>query len=604
MPIEGDEYVELTRDEILLLLETELQTQFGIDIDLSDSSVFSTFADVQATVHANNFEPLLKELHDSAFLRTATGQALDDSVAILGFQRREAVKATGVVRFSREEIANKNYVIQEGTIVQTDDESPVRFETSESVSLKKFDGFESDTVSLYAEDVAEFGRTTAVSWTGAGALESSATGGMIYRKNVETREGDKNSCRVQLTTGARGQVYFHVDDVDNNYYLEADKTGEQFFLTRQIGGSGSILDSVSGLTIPTDEWLEVVYDCKVPNGSSDNIYAYLYNEAGDLLAELSANDTTYTSGGYGFGSQTAKVYFDDYSQYSVGANVTAVSGGATGNVGAATLTVLPVVPSGVESVTNPYNTGNSDYTDLLGLSYITGRQRETDEELRQRVQDSNTTSGKATIDAVAQAVKDVEGVLSVNYVENKDSVADGDGRPPTSFEIIVFGGDNDEIAQAIHDTAAGTAHDVGGYAGTLASGTGQSLVTGQTYTYEFSNPTEVAVDVTMDIVVTDEYIGDTALRNLIVDYIGGTDSDGLNVNGELGAGEDVIVDKVEDVIVGEDTGVKGIVSLSFTPVATTDGDGLDVVAISGTGTYEVATTNASDGSISITKTTV
>jgi hypothetical protein len=106
----------------------------------------------------------------------------------------------------------------------------------------------------------------------------------------------------------------------------------------------------------------------------------------------------------------------------------------------------------------------------------------------------------------------------------------------------------------------------------------------------------VSVDITLDVVVNDTFVGADSVRDRIVGYVGGTKSDGTSVLG-TGPSEDIYVDQIEDIVTGpDDTGVVGISSTSFTPSTTTDPNGLDVVSI---GQNEVATTNAEDGSITI-----
>jgi hypothetical protein len=43
-------------------------------------------------------------------------------------------------------------------------------------------------------------------------------------------------------------------------------------------------------------------------------------------------------------------------------------------------------------------------------------------------------------------------VLQAFVIENETDVTDGFGRPPHSFEVIVVGGDDQEIGQTIFDT--------------------------------------------------------------------------------------------------------------------------------------------------------
>ena len=83
---------------------------------------------------------------------------------------------------------------------------------------------------------------------------------------------------------------------------------------------------------------------------------------------------------------------------------------------------------------------------------VTGRFAETDEQLRIRRAQSFRV-GFATENAIRQALLNrVEGIVSALVVSNRTMQTDLDGRPPKSFEAIVQGGQDGDIAQTIWDT--------------------------------------------------------------------------------------------------------------------------------------------------------
>jgi len=82
---------------------------------------------------------------------------------------------------------------------------------------------------------------------------------------------------------------------------------------------------------------------------------------------------------------------------------------------------------------------------------VLGRNLETDTELRLRRSNSLRLAGSSTPDAIRAAVSNVLGVSSVFLVENQTSAVDSGGRPPKSFETIVEGGADSDIAQTIFD---------------------------------------------------------------------------------------------------------------------------------------------------------
>jgi len=187
--------------------------------------------------------------------------------------------------------------------------------------------------------------------------------------------------------------------------------------------------------------------------------------------------------------------------------------------------------------------------------------------------------------------------------ENKtddDNTGSG-GLPPHSFEAVVFGGSDKDVAEAIFEKKAVTAHDYAGVNGTAVTETVVADTNGQERDITFSRPNAINVDMTLDVVVNDNYIGDDELKDRIVRYIGGILSDGTDTVG-LGVSEDVIIDNVRDVVVGaDDTGVVAFDnSIDGTPLETTPSstvvDGIEVIDI---GAVEVAQTDATDTSITI-----
>jgi uncharacterized phage protein gp47/JayE len=289
---------------------------------------------------------------------------------------------------------------------------------------------------------------------------------------------------------------------------------------------------------------------------------------------------------------------------SVQATVRAVDGGSEGNLASNTLVVLPSPPNFVDGVTNPDPTGDPNFTDTSGTTLVVGRDEESDEELRDRAQSTITTGGDATVDALTSAVvNEVTGATSVRVYENptsNDNTGSG-GLPPYSFEAVVLGGNSNDVAQTIFETKAVTARSYGGARGTQVTET-VTADNGQQFQLDFTRPSEVQIDMTLDLVVTDEFDGADAVRDAIVQYIGGTLSNGETVIG-LGVGENVYIDRIENLATDAEKGVLGIDSsgTSYTPTTTTDSNNLDVIAVSDN---EVAQTDGSDGSITINTTQI
>jgi len=244
---------------------------------------------------------------------------------------------------------------------------------------------------------------------------------------------------------------------------------------------------------------------------------------------------------------------------SVRANARAVTGGAEGNLPANRLTVIPSPPSGVPGVTNPNPTGDPTLTDTDGSTLIAGRPRETDAELRERTLDAAAIGGAATPGAIQSALLELDGVRSVSIFSNPTNSTGPNGLPPFSNEVIVSGGDQTAIARTLRDTVSVTElfRLQGGIVGNGVTVDTLVQPLDRTVSVSFARPTQLTLSIEAGVVTTDNYIGETAIANRLVDYVGGTEANGASESG-LGAGEDVLAARLRDIIVGPDTGVQGI----------------------------------------------
>jgi len=291
---------------------------------------------------------------------------------------------------------------------------------------------------------------------------------------------------------------------------------------------------------------------------------------------------------------------------SVKATVEAVEGGSNGNIGADRLTVLPSPPTGVETVTNPNPIGDDDYTDTDGNPLVIGRDRESDPELRERAFQSTSIGGAATASAVGTALREENpSIESITLYQNPNDTEDSDGLPPYSVEFVIYGGALSDIADTIYNSIAITelGRLEGGIHGTKETYTLQSNIISEDITIAISRPTEVGLSLTIDLVHGNNYVGDTEIKNRIVEYIGGTRSDGSSVMG-TNAGENVYLDTIEDVVVDDDTDVIGISDMLIdrdgdgTDDRTTDSNGLEIISIADS---DVASIDASNITINSTE---
>lgn len=92
-----------------------------------------------------NFEWLKNQM----FADTASGEYLDYIAKQRGLERKKALKAQGEILFSISQAVDHNIIIPIGTVVATDDSSPIRFCTTEEGEISAGNTL----VSLYAEAV-------------------------------------------------------------------------------------------------------------------------------------------------------------------------------------------------------------------------------------------------------------------------------------------------------------------------------------------------------------------------------------------------------------------------------------------------------------------
>ena len=88
------------------------------------------------------------------------------------------------------------------------------------------------------------------------------------------------------------------------------------------------------------------------------------------------------------------------------------------------------------------------------LDATKGRNIESDPELRTRRRRTVSISGDCTIPAIQAKLIEIPDVLSAKVIENETAAPDVDGRPPHSFESIVLGGDDQDIAELIWENKA------------------------------------------------------------------------------------------------------------------------------------------------------
>ncbi len=199
---------------------------------------------------------------------------------------------------------------------------------------------------------------------------------------------------------------------------------------------------------------------------------------------------------------------------SVTLPASAVSPGPDGNTLEGTVKNITNPKLGIQSVTN-------------AKPFDGGRNTETDAEFRERYYKSVDFAGGVNIDAiVAEVYESVEAVIAVTGEENDTDFKSASGLPPHSFEVVAYGGLDEDIAKAIFKRKAAGVQTFGNTTVAVVS------ASGKTYDINFSRPTPVNVWVQVTDLVTDRHFpldGVEQIKRNLVEFIGGNARGGLNI---------------------------------------------------------------------------
>lgn len=290
---------------------------------------------------------------------------------------------------------------------------------------------------------------------------------------------------------------------------------------------------------------------------------------------------------------------------SVEADIACTETGTVGNVGANSIQVLVSGSvQGVDSVTNPQPTGDPTYTLTDGTTVQrSGRDRESDESLRDRALDSTAIGGAGTAEAVALALTNIPEVNSADVFTNR-SATSTNGVDPWHTEVRVFGGNVSVIAERLYEVLPLITLKTlqGGANGTSESATIDRSSLYGAITVPITRPTQQSLEITIDVVHTSAYAGTDAVKDAVVQYVGGTDTGGETAIG-LVQDEDVLVNLLENTV--ENVGGVEYANVTLldadgdgTDDTTTDSDGVPQYSVAAS---EVATVNASNVTVSETQ---
>ena len=177
------------------------------------------------------------------------------------------------------------------------------------------DSFEDSDLAEYSFDRGSSGASVVSdpTYAGSSVLELSGTNTeMISTSGLDHYPvaGDVFSCWVRGTGGADDINFtYGVQDHDNRYYVRVDFANNDLFLFRYENGSGTPLAEDGSASLSEDTWYNVEVDWRKTGTHT----VTLYDCDGGQVAQITGDDSTWTSGGIGYDAYLGSggtVYFD------------------------------------------------------------------------------------------------------------------------------------------------------------------------------------------------------------------------------------------------------------------------------------------------------
>lgn len=214
---------------------------------------------------------------------------------------------------------------------------------------------------------------------------------------------------------------------------------------------------------------------------------------------------------------------------------------------------LPMVSEQAGPISAPAGTLTEIETPVVGWEEVTnlfdaelGRNREKDEELRLRREQTLRAVGSGTFESLRAALLLLPDVQQVRLFENTGMSVDAAGLPPKSFEAVIEGGEGTTLHAEIWRRKPAGIESAGSEAGEVIDSQGFAHVV------RFSRPTPVPVYLAIKIKKGVAYPSDGAdrIRAALVAY-----GQGLLI------GEDVIAARLYPIIFGAASGVADVPEL-------------------------------------------
>lgn len=535
-------------------LEESFRGKFGRGINLDARSPYGQIIGIISEREALVWE-LIEEVYNSQYPDTSEGTSLDNVSAITGTTRKGSTFSVGILTL----IGDEGTVIPTGSVISVDGNEDARFVTDEDATILAgtdevqtitfiqtpesgnwrltFDGEETGDLNESSTSVAVKAALEALSGIDQVDVTGSVAAGFVVTFQGQNELSPQLSLSVTSNTlvdREEGTITTALGAIDGRYFIMQETAGSVAFW---------IDEDDSGTTIPggaasADRAVEIT---TINSGDDADVRATKIAAALDADA---AFDSASAIGPVVSWVAAATGALDDAADGNTGwAFATTVQGRSagelTGNVAETTPGVFPQVdvgvtaesagavqaPAGSLSVIETPVSGWAEATNALDIEV--GDEIETDQELKIRRLTEIAISGKATVPAVRSAISAVDGVSNVVVFYNKSAIEDAEGRPPHSLDIVVEGGDDQEIGDEIFDVVAGGIETIGDVSVVTVDDEGFS------HTSKFSRPDEILIYLEIDLTVDAELFpadGEDQVEALAIAF-----------GNEIGIGGDVIV---------------------------------------------------------------
>lgn len=311
--------------------------------------------------------------------------------------------------------------------------------------------------------------------------------------------------------------------------VKVSETGELF--ENSVAGVITQTNALKAVFSVSNVTADVDYTVTL-NGTSYTIHSGLSPDtdggdiASDLVDEINTNTDGITATDLtgGFFELTANDDITPFNTYP-GSRLSITSRSSPVVFEAQNTGPVLALAGTVDVITTPIS-GWSGVSNLI--DGVTGRNMETDEELRLRRLRSLRILGAASVPAMEARIRqDVDNVTDAYVFENPLPTTDGSGRPPHSFEAVVMGGDDQEIAKKIWEIKAAGIQTYGNVTETITDSNGfeQEI--------KFSRPEPVYVWIKVEITLIDEVTMPDSVLDDIKEAI-------LTKGLDFGIGDDVI----------------------------------------------------------------